>query len=168
MIINIPRPFRNTLTVNTSGLAPSDNPPDMDPPIFRHNATAAYYRAIRNSLASFRTDLALFSVDSGNHGRSSLSTLQRYPFDEWVEQIRSDFPHVTSRKFGLKLYSELRNGVNIWLTKYIYGLYLCLRTFNMPMHHMLNARVVHYQFRTLLTPTRLLITRPLPYAPQLH
>jgi len=77
---------------------------------------------------------------------------------------------VTSRKFGLKslLYSELRNGVNIQFTKYIYGLYLCLRTFNMPMHHMLNARVVHYRFRTLLTPTRLLITRPLPYAPQLH
>src|SRR6266446_3874691 len=77
---------------------------------------------------------------------------------------------VTSRKFGLKslLYSELRNGVKIQLTKYIYGLYLCLRTFNMPMHHMLNARVVHYRFRTLLTPTRSLTTRPLPYAPQLH
>jgi len=56
---------------------PSDNAPDT--PIFRHNATAVYTRDVRNSLAAFRKELALFSNINGG---ASLSTLQRYPFDE--------------------------------------------------------------------------------------
>ncbi len=61
---------------------------------------------------------------------------------------------VTSRKFGPKswLYLELQTGVETQLTKYIYRLYLCLRTYNMPMHHMLTSRVVHYRLWTFTDP----------------
>jgi hypothetical protein len=78
MIVDIPRLHRNTLSdANASGPIQSDNVPNT--PIFRHNVTAVYSSTVRNSLAAFRTSLALFSTENG---RSSLSTLQRYPFDE--------------------------------------------------------------------------------------
>ena len=63
--------------MDESGNIHSDNVPDA--PIFRHNATAVYSIAAHNSLAAFRTDLALFSMENG---RSSLSTLQDYPFNK--------------------------------------------------------------------------------------
>jgi len=61
---------------------PSYNIPDT--PIFRHNATAVASQSARNALAVFRTQLALFSVE---RGRSTLSTLQMYPFDQYSAQI---------------------------------------------------------------------------------
>jgi len=61
---------------------PSDNIPSK--PIFRHNATAVYSIDVRNAFAAFRTPLALFS---NIKGQASLSTLQKYPFDEYTAQI---------------------------------------------------------------------------------
>jgi hypothetical protein len=56
---------------------PSDNMPVT--PFFNHNATAVYSLEVRNALSAFRTELALFA---NVRGQASLSTLQRYPFDE--------------------------------------------------------------------------------------
>ena len=68
---------RNVLSQGAGAQIPSDNVPDT--PIFRHNATAVASVDVRNSLAAFRTSLGLFSTVKG---RSDLSTLQKYPFDE--------------------------------------------------------------------------------------
>jgi hypothetical protein len=70
---------RNILRQDEAGKIASDNIPDK--PIFRHNATAVYSIDIRNALAAFRTKLALFA---NIKDQASLSTLQKYPFDECV------------------------------------------------------------------------------------
>lgn len=72
-----PRLCRNALDKAPGRVIQSDNVPNI--PIFRHNATAVYSPAARNALSAFRTPLVLFSEESG---QSSLSTLQKYPFDK--------------------------------------------------------------------------------------